>query len=326
LSRSSERRVDKQFAGNAKKQSFSDVLHPFVCFSIKNRKINMTRLGRLFIAIAMVAFGVQHFIYLNFVTRLVPPLPAWIPGQAFLASLFGAFLIAAGIAIIVGIEARTMALLLGGTLLLSFVVLYLPSIFATPRNGSQWTRAGKALALSGGSFLIAGSIPVAYASLKGFRAMVAKALERFIPLGRFFLAAFLMLGGILHFIYAQRVSTLVPAWIPWHMFWTYFSGCALIAGGLGIIVPWTTRLAATLSAGMIFIWFVTLHIPRALANLRDANETTAVFEALAMSGVAVLIATNPTGRRKTIEDESGIAGTLPSELDAHQDASSHQQV
>jgi uncharacterized membrane protein len=270
----------------------------------------LTTTGRLFVAIAMVAFGVQHFIYRDFVTRVVPQLPAWIPAHSLLACVFGAFLIVAGTAIIIGKEGRTIALLLGGVILLSFVVLYLPLVFANPQNGGLWTKAGKALALAGGSFLVAGSIPVNLANIKGLRVMIAKVLERFIPLGRFFLAAFLILGGILHFIYVEFVATLVPAWIPGHVFWTYFAGCALIAGGLGIILPWTTRLAASLSAIMIFVWVLVLHIPRALASPQDANETTAVFEALAMTGVAILIAINPTG--KTVGDESEeIRSALP---------------
>jgi len=46
---------------------------------------------------------------------------------------------------------------------------------------------------------------------------------------------------------------------------------------------------------MIFLWVLMLHIPRALADLHNANETTAVFEALAFAGVSFLIVTS--GRR-----------------------------
>ena len=52
----------------------------------------------------------------------------------------------------------------------------------------------------------------------------------------------------------------------------------------------TARLAATLTGIMIFSWVVLLHIPRALADVHNANETTAVFEALAMTGPAFLVA------------------------------------
>ena len=41
---------------------------------------------------------------------------------------------------------------------------------------------------------------------------------------------------------------------------------------------------------MIFLWVLMLHIPRAVAAPHDSNETTAVFEALAISGAAFLVA------------------------------------
>jgi uncharacterized membrane protein len=271
----------------------------------------LTTLGRLFVAIAMIAFGIQHFIYMNFVTRVVPQLPPWMPAHSVLACIFGAFLIVVGIAIIIGKEARTLALLLGGIILVLFVLLYLPLVFADPQNGGLLTKAGKALALAGGCFLVAGSIPADTANTGGLRAMTAKVLERFIPWGQYFLAAFLILGGILHFKYVEFVATLVPAWIPGHVFWTYFAGCALIAGGIGIILPWTTRLAATLSAIMIFLWVVLLHIPRAVASPHDGNETTAVFEALAMSGVAILIAIPRRQREGLYEDTTENDTTNP---------------
>jgi hypothetical protein len=52
----------------------------------------------------------------------------------------------------------------------------------------------------------------------------------------------------------------------------------------------TVRLAAALSGIMIFLWGVLLHIARAAVDIRSSNETTAVFEALAMSGAAFLVA------------------------------------
>ena len=66
-------------------------------------------------------------------------------------------------------------------------------------------------------------------------------------------------------------------------------GC-LLAGGIGILFPQTLRLAALLSGLMIFLWVPMLHIPRALADLSVPGETSAIFEALALSGVALLVA------------------------------------
>src|SRR5215470_1128526 len=118
----------------------------------------LSTLGRIFFAVAMVAFGVQHFVYLDFVTRVFPKLPAWIPAHSIFACVFGAILLASGAAITVGKAARPVALLLVAIILSSFALLYLPLLITTPPNGGLWTSAGKSLALSGGSFIVAGSL------------------------------------------------------------------------------------------------------------------------------------------------------------------------
>ncbi|HEY7182057.1 MAG TPA: hypothetical protein VIC84_11590 [Blastocatellia bacterium] len=269
----------------------------------------LSTLGRFFLAIAMVAFGAQHFVYLDFVTRVFPRLPAWIPAHTFLACVFGAFLLASGAAIMIGEVARSAALLLGAVILSSFVLMYLPLLITTPPNGGLWTSAGKALALSGGSFLLAGSLPVKLDSPVKTLAGAVRALERFIPLGPFFLAVFLIFCGIEHFIYVEFVTSLVPSWIPGGVFWTYFAGVALIAGGSGIIVPMTSRLAGGLTGLMIFLWVLLVHIPRAAADLSNSNETTAVFEALAFSGVAFIVAFAP--KAGEIKEVIHLAKTTP---------------
>lgn len=260
----------------------------------------ITPLARLSFAIAIVAFGIQHLIYGDFVTRVAPKLPAWIPWHPLWAYMAGIGLIAAAAAMLVGKGARQAALLLGAAILLSFVVLYLPLVAAGPPLSGVWTNAGKALALSGGAFLVAGSLPRdGYNSTGIFRWF-----DQLIPASPFFLSVFLILAGIQHFLFAAFVATLVPVWIPGHLFWTYFAGIALIAGGVGIIVPITARLAALLSGIMIFLWVLVLHIPRAATAPHDSNETTAVFEALAMSAAAFLIARDANQPRHEPADVS----------------------
>ena len=82
----------------------------------------------------------------------------------------------------------------------------------------------------------------------------AKVRESLVIWGRLCLGAFMTLCGIQHFIYVPFVASLLPTWIPGAVFWTYFAAVALIAGGIGIVVPQLTRLAAVLSGAMIFSW------------------------------------------------------------------------
>jgi hypothetical protein len=41
---------------------------------------------------------------------------------------------------------------------------------------------------------------------------------------------------------------------------------------------------------VVFLWVLLVHIPRGLAGPNHANETAGVFEALAISGVALMVA------------------------------------
>jgi uncharacterized membrane protein len=242
--------------------------------------------GRYFVATAMLAFGVQHFVYSDFVTRLVPGLPPWIPWHPFWACLIGATLIVAAVAIMLGKEVRAAAALLGTLGLASFLLLHLPIVIASPQLGYLWTNAGKALALSGAAFLVAATQKRDPADPPS---KATKLLDGLIFASPFFLAAFLVLCGVQHFLYTTFVASLVPAWIPGHLFWAYFAGVALIAAGAAIINPVTQRVAALLTAIMVFLWLSLVHIPTALASVRDSSQTTAVFEALAISGAALVV-------------------------------------
>ncbi len=240
---------------------------------------NEALIGRSFVAIAMIAFGLQHLVYDKFVTRIAPQPPAWIPAQELLAYLLGILLIAGGCAILIRRYNRQAAMSLGWLILALTLLLHVPRWQADSMNPGLLTFMGKGYMLAGAAFLTAASL------MERNRTTRQAALA-----GRAFLAAFFVLCGVEHFTLAKFVANLVPAWIPGHMFWTYFAGAALIAGGIGMWIPVTARLAALLSALMVFSWVILLHIPRALSNVNDSNETTAVFEALAVTGAALLVA------------------------------------
>lgn len=95
------------------------------------------------------------------------------------------------------------------------------------------------------------------------------------------------------------VAMLVPNWIPWHTFWGYLAGIALVAAALGIILNIQLKLAADLLGAIVLIWFITLHIPRAIADpvSGNGNEIVSVFESLAFSGIAFLIAANASTKK-----------------------------
>jgi uncharacterized membrane protein len=233
-------------------------------------------LGRAFFAVSLIAFGIQQFLFGDFVPGRAPAWPAGVPGRLVWAYATGVVFVVGGAAILLGKHVRAAAVATA-TLIVGWALLrHVPLALGDTGYGAAWTNLGKALALSGGAFAVAG----------------------FLQAGRFCLGAFLVSSGVQHFLFPAFVAMLVPTWLPGAMFWGYFAGVALILGGVGLVVPRTARLAGALSGLMIASWVVLLHLPRAIGapEGQGRNEWTAVFEALACSGIAFL-ATAAAGRK-----------------------------
>src|SRR5882757_1587439 len=54
--------------------------------------------------------------------------------------------------------------------------------------------------------------------------VTARGLDKLIALGRVFLAAPLAVFGAEHIVGAQFVKSMIPQWMPMHLFWAYFVG------------------------------------------------------------------------------------------------------
>jgi uncharacterized membrane protein YphA (DoxX/SURF4 family) len=247
-------------------------------------------IGRWFFGIALVAWGIQHLVAGDFVTRVVPHPIGQSPSRWAWAYLVGGFLIVAGMAILLSIRARIAAWAFALFAFLSFLFLHLPGACRGMLWGGAWTSAGKALVMSGGALCVA--LSLIETGKTGTGRLLARPAVRtgLFIWSRICLGLFMILAGIQHFLFPQFVAGLIPVWIPGAMFWTYFAGVALIAGGVGIIAPWLTRRAALLSGMMIFAWVFLVHLPLVWANPHDQGNIAAVFEALAFAGVAFMIA------------------------------------
>jgi uncharacterized membrane protein len=259
---------------------------------ITNASDRLMTLGRLFFAIGLIAWGIQHLVAGDFVTRVVPSWPAWMPAAKVSPYLVGAGLIAAGAAISLHVRARAAAVTFGVLAFLSFALLHLPLAARDILWVGAWTSAGKALVMCGGALCVAVSLTLTEPerSTPGGLLASARVREGLVIWGRVCLGAFMILCGIQHFLFVQFVTSLVPAWIPGAVFWTSFAGVALIAGGAGIVVPFVTRLAALLSGAMIFSWVFLVHVPLAMNDPHNPGIVASVFEVLAFSGVAFLLA------------------------------------
>lgn len=248
------------------------------------------KIGRTFYGFAMVVYGIQQIFYGTFRSVQFPAWQTHIPWLFMWAIVTGIGLVAAGVAIVFNKKGRMVSLYLGGIFLFLFLFVHIPfEIFGEVNSSSHlalWTNALKGLALSGGAFVMAGS----FGELSEKSAPV-RFLERFIPFGGIFFSITMISFGIMHFMYGEFVSNLVPDWFPDHLFWTYFSAVALIGSGLSIILNIRSGAIAMLMSIMLFLWVILLHIPRAVENpfSERGNEISSVFDALAFCGIAFVI-------------------------------------
>lgn len=248
--------------------------------------------GRMFFSTGIMGIGAQHFIFANFIPVVVPWWPSFMPGPTTSAYVVGAILVMAGLLIMFQQTLRLAAIILGVLFFLSVLFLHIPQIMSdNPLSIGAWTNACKAFALCGSAFVVAGSKFSHTLNNNVKYSWVDNLAGKITPYGKYPLAIMVIVFGIDHFVYVDFVASLVPAWIPGHVFWTYFAGVALIAGGIGILFDIEARLAATLLGIMIFIWLLVLHIPRAIADPVSGmgNEWTSVFEALAFSGIGFIL-------------------------------------
>lgn len=110
--------------------------------------------GRWFFSITMITFGCMHFLYLEFVQKLVP---AWMPYPQFWTAFTGVCLIGSGLSIVTRIQTRIVGNLLGVMILLWFFMVHIPRAIAIPfeADGNEVTAAFSALAFCGTAFVIA---------------------------------------------------------------------------------------------------------------------------------------------------------------------------
>ena len=236
------------------------------------------RLGRLFFALALVGFGLENIVFGHYVVARAAPWPADPMQQRLVACVTGVLFVACGAAILARRWTREAALQAAALIIGWSLCLHWPKAMAGDTFSGDWTNALKAVVLAAGGVVVG-------ARAAGSPVPMLSALDRVTPHA---CAPFFLLAGIQHILFVQFVETLVPPFIPFARFWTYFAAGALLAAGFGLLAPPVRRRAAILTGWMVFSWVFLVHVP--LIVRIGPLEWQGVFEALGISGVCFLLA------------------------------------
>jgi uncharacterized membrane protein len=118
----------------------------------------------------------------------------------------------------------------------------------------------------------------------------ARGWDKLITLGCVFIAVPLAVFATEHFRGANFIKNMVPSWVPAHLFWAYFVGCALLAAATSLTVRKFVRLSSTLLGLMFFLFVCMIHIPNALAHPKDRFAWAVALRDLSFAGGAWALA------------------------------------
>ncbi len=124
----------------------------------------------------------------------------------------------------------------------------------------------------------------------------ARGFDKLILLGPLFYATPLAAFGTEHFTLTKIIASLVPAWIPWHLFWAYFVGTCFIAAALSLVTKIYTRLAAILLALTFFLFVVLMDAPGWAGHPQNRFAAALMLRELSFSGGALALAASLTGQ------------------------------
>ncbi|MBB6110057.1 hypothetical protein [Mucilaginibacter lappiensis] len=243
-------------------------------------------IGKFFLVISIIAIGAVHIVSGHFPAGLMPVV-ASLPAKQALAYLTGLLLIVAGLLVLIKKYAAYGAFLAALLYLLALLLIHVPKVLAEPKNPSEWAGFFEIICIMGGTLILLG-------------ATSKDSGTKLIKTGTYLFSIGLLVFGVQHYMYAQFVANLIPAWIPARLFWDYLVMVAFFASAISFIIQRLTHLAGALLGLMFLIWVLILHLPRVIASIHTEPEWTSLFVALAFSGISFLIAgLAPTTRSKS---------------------------
>lgn len=127
----------------------------------------------------------------------------------------------------------------------------------------------------------------------------ARGLDKLVLFGPVFYAAPVAVFGTEHFTETAAVASLIPSWIPFHLFWAYFVGVCLVAAALSMVTKIQARLSASLLALTFFLFVVLLWIPGWLQQPGNRFALAVALRETSFSGGALALAASLTERERS---------------------------
>jgi uncharacterized membrane protein len=238
--------------------------------------VGIARLAHVFFAVTMAGLGLLGLIQGHF-TPTWEGVPTGFPARDALVYLSAGISLLTGLGLLWRRTALLAARVLLGAFLLWLIAFRLPRVFRSPTDSGAWWAVGDTAAMTAAAWILTRD--------QGLR--IARVL---FGLG-------LIPIGLAHFTFLDRTVSLVPAWLPWHTAWAYFTGAAFIAAGLGVLTGVYARLAATLSALEMGLFILLVWVPIDVMGRPSASDWSETVGSWVLMAAAWVVADSYRGTR-----------------------------
>jgi uncharacterized membrane protein len=247
--------------------------------------MRIASVGHALFAATLIAFGVFGLVRGDFA-------PIWDVVPKDFPTREGLIYLCAGVSLLCGAglffqrTAGTSSRVLFAYLLLWMLLFSMPLIVRAPLVEGSYQNWGETAVLVAGAWVL-------YAWFAGSwdRQRLAFATgDRGVHVARIVYALAMIAFGFSHFVYLNLTAPLIPAWLPWHVAWAYFTGAAYLAAGAAMLIGVCARLAAALSALQMGLFTFLVWVPLMAAGLMSAGQRGEFVISWALTAAAWVVA------------------------------------
>ena len=117
-------------------------------------------------------------------------------------------------------------------------------------------------------------------------------MNAFLSLGRWLFPIPVAIFGLMHFMKASQMATMIPNYLPAPIAWVLLADAGLVAAALAMLIGKYDKLAATLLAAELLLFVLLLHLPAVTAGGENSQLSMGnLLKDLSLAGAAMLYAT-----------------------------------